>query len=130
MLSGLLLDLLVSFILKASIRRNRPAHNEMDMFGTVSVDHYSFPSGHATRMGLLAIFFCYHFDLGNVGTCLFVSWTVAVAVSRLMLGRHYVSDVLSGYTIGLLQYRMLLWLWLTESQCETIISFIEEDFHL
>ena len=43
--------------------RRRPAQNINDNFLEVSVDKFSFPSGHATRAILLAIFFTYLYPL-------------------------------------------------------------------
>ena len=116
--------------MKAAIRRPRPSHNKMDMFVTVLVDQYSFPSGHATRMGFLAQFFYCQFHFHEVILFLFIAWTINVSLSRILLGRHFVSDVLCGYAIGVLEYYILLALWLSEEQCQKIVSFIEEDFHL
>ena len=130
-IAGLWLDLLVSLILKTSVRRQRPAHNINDMFGTVSVDCYSFPSGHATRAGMLACIFIVHFSLDVLHSCFCVAWMALVAASRIALGRHHVLDVTCGLLIGLLQYYALVnWLWLSQETCEAIILPVLEELHL
>ncbi|XP_030853774.1 phospholipid phosphatase 6 [Strongylocentrotus purpuratus] len=100
---GMLLDLLVSFILKGTVRRPRPALNKPDMLLTVSVDNYSFPSGHCTRAGFVFYFFVTTFTLPLLMQFLLLLWMSAVCISRVLLGRHYWSDVICGTIIGLLQ---------------------------
>ena len=63
LLIGLILDIVVVAVTKAFTRRRRPAQNINDNFLEVSVDKFSFPSGHATRAILLAIFFTYLYPL-------------------------------------------------------------------
>lgn len=129
--AGLLLDLLVALVWKMTFRRGRPRHNQDDMFGTVSVDRYSFPSGHATRASMLACLLMVHFSLGMPANCLYLVWMMSVAVSRIILGRHHVSDVVCGLLIGLGTYYILVnWLWLSVETCEAIILPIQEELHL
>ena len=53
LLAAMLLDLATVALLKALVRRPRPPYNVPDML-VVSVDRYSFPSGHASRTTVLA----------------------------------------------------------------------------
>jgi hypothetical protein len=53
LLGAMLLDLATVALLKALVRRPRPPYNLPDML-VVSVDRYSFPSGHASRTTVLA----------------------------------------------------------------------------
>ena len=53
LLAAMLLDLATVAALKALVRRPRPPYNLPDML-VVSVDRYSFPSGHASRSTVLA----------------------------------------------------------------------------
>ncbi|KAK9403795.1 phospholipid phosphatase 6 [Crotalus adamanteus] len=52
LLFALILDLVLVAAVKGLVKRRRPVYNKMDMFATVSVDKYSFPSGHATRAAM------------------------------------------------------------------------------
>lgn len=96
---------LVLFTAKALVGRNRPALP----FALVDADGYSFPSGHAT--GTAAIMFISAWLLTR---WLIPWWTGRVAVwaiaigsvfligfSRVYLGVHYLSDVLSGWLLGM-----------------------------
>ena len=86
--------------LKQTFVRERPfiTHPAIDC-AAVPLDRYSFPSGHT----LHAVSFTWqavaHF--GELGWIL-VPFACLVATSRVVLGLHYVSDVLAGALIGAL----------------------------
>ena len=84
LLIGLLGDLVYVGFIKASAARARPGYNKDDMFLTVSVDRYSFPSGHSTRVAYLAMFFIHY---GASGPMMFL-WAVCVGLSRIVLGKQ------------------------------------------
>jgi len=110
---GLITDLIVVGILKTIFRRSRPHYNQQDMFLTVSVDNYSFPSGHATRSSMVMVFLLSRMYLSISVKFLIILWAISVSLSRIVLGRHHVSDVLVGFCVGILQYYWIvanLWL--------------------
>jgi undecaprenyl-diphosphatase len=62
-------------------------------------DPHAFPSGHSARAMLLAVLAC---ALGSLWLGVLVAvWAVLVAVSRVTLGVHYLSDVVVGAALGL-----------------------------
>ncbi len=84
------------FILKQTIRRKRPEYRDT-RFASVIFDHYSFPSGHATRATYIAImmlFYTPHL------WWLWVIWALIMIFSRLIVGVHYISDIIAGIFIG------------------------------
>lgn len=113
LLFALLLDLLVVALIKGLVRRRRPAHNQMDMFVTLSVDKYSFPSGHATRASLVSRFILKHLVLAIPLRVLVVLWAFILGLSRVMLGRHNVTDVAFGFFLGYMQYSIVDYCWLS-----------------
>lgn len=113
LLFALLLDLVLVSLLKGLVRRRRPAHNQMDMFVTLSVDKYSFPSGHATRAALVSRFILNHLVLAIPLRVLVVLWAFILGLSRVMLGRHNVTDVACGFFLGYLQYSVVDYCWLS-----------------
>lgn len=120
LLIGFIFDLLVIGSLKAFFRRPRPVYNK-GMYLVVSVDHYSFPSGHSSRVFLVLIFVLEYAsewkdtisrvlggdDLVLLGyyfvPFIFASWAVATAGSRILLGRHFLLDVVVGSLLGILE---------------------------
>ncbi|XP_064616641.1 polyisoprenoid diphosphate/phosphate phosphohydrolase PLPP6-like [Liolophura sinensis] len=131
LLIGLFLDITVVGLTKVIVRRARPAHNQMDMFATISVDNYSFPSGHASRAAMLLLFFVKKvFSPGSMWCYLMWVWSVSVSVSRVILGRHHILDVVAGFLIGICQYYVLLQFWLPASLCISILEPYLGHFHL
>ncbi|XP_015271104.1 PREDICTED: presqualene diphosphate phosphatase-like [Gekko japonicus] len=113
MLFALVLDLISVGLLKGLVKRKRPADNKMDMFATVSVDQYSFPSGHATRAAMVSRFVLHHLTLPAPLQVLVVFWAPVVGLSRIMLGRHNVTDVIFGLAMGYVQYSVVEYFWLS-----------------
>lgn len=101
-LAGLVLDIIAVGSLKSTFRRGRPLYNRADDFVVVvSVDKFSFPSGHASRASFIA-FYCV-VCLNNENPLLAImvlSWGMLTAISRALLGRHYLGDVLAGVLVG------------------------------
>ncbi|MES2546747.1 MAG: phosphatase PAP2 family protein, partial [Pseudomonadota bacterium] len=61
------------------------------------LDHFSFPSGHTLHaVAFSVVAMQYYPELSIV----LVPFTIMVAMSRVILGLHYPSDVLAGATIG------------------------------
>lgn len=124
------MDLIVIVILKVSFRRSRPKHNEMDMFATVSVDLYSFPSGHASRAGMLACLFMLKYITSLKWNIALLIWSMIVTLSRVALGRHHLIDVVCGYLVGMFEYLLLLYLWIPRETCMSWLELYFSHFHL
>ncbi|XP_044512977.1 phospholipid phosphatase 6 [Gracilinanus agilis] len=122
LLFALLLDLILVALLKGLVRRRRPAHNQMDMFFTFSVDKYSFPSGHATRAALVSRFILHHLVLAIPLRVLIVLWAFILGLSRVMLGRHNVTDVAFGFFLGYIQYSIVNYFWLSPFNVPAIFA--------
>jgi undecaprenyl-diphosphatase len=98
MLAAGLAGTLIYKWLKHKTHRPRPYQVHQDVFVTGKpLDRFSFPSGHtlhAVAFGLVALFY---FPLLAF---LLVPFIAMVAMSRVILGLHYPSDVLAGAAIG------------------------------
>ena len=99
---GLILDLIVVAILKLVVKRPRPSYNEKDMNLTLAIDDFAFPSGHTTRVFMVFLLYCF-FNVTITTKVFMFLWAVTVAISRVVLGRHHISDVFCGVWIGLFQ---------------------------
>ena len=91
---------LVSKALKMLTGRSRPfrAHTGV-LLGAAPLDRYSFPSGHTLHAVAFSIVV-----LATYGRLawLLVPFTLAVALSRVVLGLHYPTDVAAGAAVGAL----------------------------
>ena len=93
---ALLIGTFLTGILKLIFKRRRP-DGRWGAFDRL-VDPHSFPSGHANRVAILATFAVIH---GGPSLAAGVSiWALAVGLSRIILGMHFLSDVLAGLLAG------------------------------
>ncbi len=88
------LELPLYLLLKNALKRQRPAG--LPVFITPS-DRYSLPSGHTAAAFLMATVVAASFPLW--APLLFV-WAALVGASRLLLGVHYLSDLVAGALLG------------------------------
>lgn len=85
-------------LLKTNTHRIRPFHYNEKIFQNVpALDQFSFPSGHtmhAVSFTLVLLHYFPHFSW------LVIPFTFFVALSRVVLGLHYPSDVMVGILLG------------------------------
>ncbi|WP_049048478.1 phosphatase PAP2 family protein [Aeromonas hydrophila] len=87
-------ELPLYLLLKNLLKRQRPVG--LPVFITPS-DRYSLPSGHTAAAFLMATVLAANFPLW--APLLFV-WAALVGASRLLLGVHYLSDLVAGALLG------------------------------
>ncbi|KAF3615765.1 putative ethylene-responsive transcription factor-like [Capsicum annuum] len=115
LLIGGVIDLLLIGPLKHFIRRARPVYNK-NMFVSFSVDNWSFPSGHSSRVSMIATILYLYFDLieeflaqnendlfVDYFMVIVIGWAATTAFSRVLLGRHFVFDVVAGVLLGVVE---------------------------
>lgn len=84
-------------LVKFGVRRQRP--RPPGEFVTFQYDAYSFPSGHAARLTALAASVTFFDPLLGL---FFGVLALSVAAARVLVGVHYLSDILIGLGLGLL----------------------------
>lgn len=93
-----LTGVLIYRVLKARLVRERPFHAHRGVRAVVSpLDRYSFPSGHTLHAVSFTVMLAHY--------CPELLWlalpfALSVALSRVVLGLHYPSDVLAGGLLG------------------------------
>ncbi len=95
-------------LLKRWTRRPRPFASDVRIRAWVApLDEFSFPSGHTLHAVAFSIVAIAHYPALAV---LLIPFTASVAVSRVVLGLHYPSDVLAATGIGSALAALSLWL--------------------
>jgi undecaprenyl-diphosphatase len=95
---GIAVTAAVVFAIKFLVKRERPEGEWGGFYRRT--DPHSFPSGHAARMAMLLV-------LGAAQgpawlALLLLAWAPLVALARVAMGVHYLSDVAGGALVGLL----------------------------
>lgn len=102
-----LFGVLTNLGVKSLVKRPRPfdSYNTIINFGNES--GFSMPSSHAICAAIIAVFVCYVIFKTNKSTFTRVMSVVGmslyflfVALSRMVLGVHYLTDVLAGGAVG------------------------------
>lgn len=97
-------------LLKQKLVRERPfVRHAAIACGTPPLDRYSFPSGHTLHAVSFTLMFA---AIMPVSMLLSVPFAAMVAVSRVVLGLHYPTDVLAGAVLGAALAITSQWLWL------------------
>lgn len=93
-----LISVVVYKTIKLIIGRARPNAVEPSiLLGAAPLDQFSFPSGHTLHaVGFSTVAIHHYPELA----LLLVPFTLLVAISRLILGLHYPSDVIAGAAVG------------------------------
>jgi len=94
---GIVFQASLVLAMKFLIKRRRPEGTWGSIYR--KTDPHSFPSGHATR-ALLLLTMAVGLGPAWFGYALAV-WAPLVCVARVMMGVHYLSDVLGGAVLGL-----------------------------
>ena len=82
------------FLIKNGFKRSRPIG--LPVFILPS-DRYSMPSGHTAAAILMASVTAYFYPIVTV----FVfTWAILIGASRLLLGVHYLTDLIAGAVLG------------------------------
>ncbi len=89
--------LLYKFLKRKTVRPRPYQVHQAVVLGERPLDHFSFPSGHTMHAMLVCILMGYALP---ALLWIMVPFTALVAVSRVILGLHYPTDVLAGAFIG------------------------------
>lgn len=125
LLIGLLIDIILVAVIKAVTRRRRPVAND-DPFA-LGPDKYSFPSGHASRSAFIVYFFFHLWPVSLIYTPPLLAWSFSVCLSRLLMRRHHILDVLVGVLLGIFEGLLVGYIYLEQETCINLISWITDE---
>ncbi|XP_053551944.1 inactive phospholipid phosphatase 7 [Bombina bombina] len=123
LLLALMLDILTVAGVQKLIKRRGPYELTPGILDYLLLDVYAFPAGHASRAIMVSKFFLNHLVLAIPLRILLVLWAFCAGLSRIMIGRHHISDVLGGFLIGYLQFNFVEIIWLSSNTCQMLSSF-------
>jgi presqualene diphosphate phosphatase len=124
---ALLLDIVFVAVIKATTRRRRPADSAEGGMMMLGPDKFSFPSGHASRAVFLACFFIHLWPVSVFFFAPLVAWATAVCISRVLLRRHHVLDVLAGVLLGLFEALVMAVIWIPEEWAAYIYTKLSDE---
>ncbi len=109
-----LADYITSGLMKPYFGRLRPCHepalNEIVRIVNGCGGQYGFASGHAATAFALCFGSILHLKISKIGKISFTLWASMVALSRVYLGVHYMTDIVVGACIGTLISFVILWI--------------------
>lgn len=114
--AGIAVLIVAVMTIKFTVRRRRPEGEWGGIYR--NTDPHSFPSGHAARSFLIAVL---AIGLGPSWLAILLCiWAPLVALARVAMGVHYVSDIVAGAILGIVvgwvgwQFVPLLLNWLSQ----------------
>ncbi|XP_061655371.1 inactive phospholipid phosphatase 7 [Phyllopteryx taeniolatus] len=122
LLLALIVDVLTVAGVQRLVKRKGPWEMSPGFLDRVAMDAYAFPAAHASRAAMVSKFLLSHLVLAVPLRILLVLWAVLVGVSRVLLGRHHLTDVLCGFALGLFHFGLMETVWLSSNTCQTLIS--------
>lgn len=124
--SGLQTTLIVDVMTVAGVqrlvKRKGPWEMTPGFLDCVAMDIYSFPAAHASRAAMVSKFLLSHLVLAVPLRILLVLWAFLVGMSRVLLGKHHLTDMVCGFALGFLHFSLMETVWLSSSTCQTLIS--------
>ncbi|XP_077352780.1 inactive phospholipid phosphatase 7-like [Festucalex cinctus] len=122
LLLALIVDVLTVAGVQRLVKRKGPWEISPGFLDRVAMDAYAFPAAHASRAAMVSKFLLSHLVLAVPLRILLVLWAVLVGVSRVLLGRHHLTDVVCGFALGLFHFGLMETVWLSSNTCQTLIS--------
>lgn len=121
-LTALILDVMTVAGVQRLVKRRGPWEMTPGFLDCVAMDTYSFPAAHASRAAMVSKFLLSHLVLAVPLRILLVLWAFFVGMSRVLLGKHHLTDMVCGFALGMLHFSLMESVWLSSSTCQTLIS--------
>lgn len=56
-----------------------------------------------------------------------MAWSTSVCMSRILLRRHHLLDVIGGVLLGVFEAVLLSWLWVSENFAIWVVSWLSDE---
>ncbi|XP_026212637.1 inactive phospholipid phosphatase 7 [Anabas testudineus] len=122
LLLALILDVMTVAGVQRLVKRRGPWEMTPGFMDCVALDIYSFPAAHASRATMVSKFLLSHLVLAVPLRILLVVWAFLVSMSRVLLGKHHLTDMVCGFALGMLHFSLMETVWLSSNTCQTLIS--------
>ncbi|CAK6955961.1 inactive phospholipid phosphatase 7 [Scomber scombrus] len=122
LLLALILDVMTVAGVQRLVKRRGPWEMMPGFMDCVAMDMYSFPAAHASRAAMVSKFLLSHLVLAVPLRILLVLWAFLVGISRVVLGKHHLTDMVCGFALGLFHFSLMETVWLSSNTCQTLIS--------
>lgn len=93
----------------------------------IGPDKFSFPSGHASRAVMVAFILTYVSPVSIFFYPPILAWAYTVSISRVLVERHYILDVVAGAAIGIILGLFMNLIWLSQSSSASILSSLSDE---
>ena len=120
---ALLSTSITNSMIKNIFRRKRPYLCSEEIELLREVEGYSFPSGHSSNSSCLYILLYRLFENKYTKT-IAVVFPIVVALIRIFLGAHFLTDVIAGLLLGYIMMATSLWLYNKNYQRKAMLIFL------
>lgn len=120
--TALLVDVMTVAGVQRLVKRKGPWEMTPGFLDCMAMDVYSFPAAHASRAAMVSKFLLSHLVMAVPLRILLVLWAFLVGLSRVLLGRHHLTDMVCGFALGMFHFSLMETVWLSSSTCQTLIS--------
>lgn len=117
-----MLDIILVVVLKAISRRRRPTTNH-----SFASEKDSFPSGHSTHATFITYFFLNLWPIPLICIAFLLAWSFLVCMSRLLVRKNHIIDVLAGIALGIFQGLLIEYIYLEQETCASLVWWITDE---
>lgn len=121
-LTALIVDIMTVAGVQRLVKRRGPWEMAPGFLDYVAMDVYSFPAAHASRAAMVSKFLLSHLVLAVPLRILLVLWAFLVGLSKVLLGKQHLTDMICGFALGMLHFSLMETVWLSSSTCQSLIN--------
>lgn len=121
-LTALIVDIMTVAGVQRLVKRRGPWEMAPGFLDYIAMDVYSFPAAHASRAAMVSKFLLSHLVLAVPLRILLVLWAFLVGLSKVLLGKQHLTDMICGFALGMLHFSLMETVWLSSSTCQSLIN--------